>query len=118
MTLYPTLEVQRKLHGDRMIITCEGESDDYTVHVLLEAIQTTIGEGYHHITVDLTAVEYLDATTLGVLVGGHVRCREKDGKFNVVVTDSRIRSIFEIIGLNNVFDIHPSRELAMTPVPA
>jgi anti-sigma B factor antagonist len=42
---------------------------------------------------------------LGVLVGGLKRCRDMGGELHVVVTDARIKKIFEITGLNKVFPL-------------
>ncbi len=38
-------------------------------------------------------------------MGGLKRCRELGGELHVVVTDARIKKIFEITGLDKVFPI-------------
>ena len=48
------------------------------------------------------------ATGLGVLIGALKRVRSHDGALHLVVDDPRVRKLFDITGLDQVFDIHPS----------
>ena len=64
-----------------------------------------IGEGATHVIVDLTSTTFIDSTTLGVLVGGLRRLRATDGQLTIVCSDPNITKIFEITGLDRVFDL-------------
>lgn len=109
----PLLEVRREPHGKRMFIVCKGESDIFTVPALQKAIECSLSDGFSHLTVDLSAVDYLDANTLSVLAGGYVKCQELNGTLDVILTGNRVRKIFEIVGFDKLFDIHSSREIAL-----
>ncbi len=65
-----------------------------------------------HIIVNLTAVDYLDSTALGVLIGGLKRLRERDGILDLICPNPRIKRIFEITGLDKIFDIYATEEEA------
>ena len=58
--------------------------------------------------VDLTDVEFLDSTGLGVLVSGLKRFRTLGGDLTIVCTRPRILKVFEITGLTTVFGMHPT----------
>jgi anti-sigma B factor antagonist len=87
------------------VIAVVGEIDVATAPQLREAVHHVIAQGHATVVLDLLRVTFLDSTALGVLVGGLKRCRELGGDLHVVVTDPRIKKIFEITGLNKVFPI-------------
>ncbi len=68
--------------------------------------------------VDFTSTTFIDSTTLGVLVGGVKRLRPADGRLSLVCSDANIAKIFEITGLDRVFDIYGTRDEAVASLPA
>jgi anti-sigma B factor antagonist len=97
------------------VITVAGEIDVATAPQLREALHGVIAQGQATVVLDLLAVTFLDSTALGVLVGGLKRCRELGGELHVVVTDARIKKIFEITGLHKVFQIVDALSEVGTP---
>ena len=95
--------IEERVDRDLPIITVVGEIDVATAPQLREAIHRVIAQGKATLVLDLLGVTFLDSTALGVLVGGLKRCRELGGELNIVVTDARIKKIFEITGLHKVF---------------
>jgi anti-sigma B factor antagonist len=76
-----------------------------TAPQLRECLHRVIARGQATVVLDLLGVTFLDSTALGVLVGALKRCRELGGELHVVVSDARIKKIFEITGLNTIFPI-------------
>jgi anti-sigma B factor antagonist len=97
-----------KLDGGVPVIKLEGEVDVYTAPQLKQQMITLLEAGTKQIVVDLTNVEYFDSTALGVLIGGLKRMRERDGNLSLVCPNARIRRVFEITGLDKIFDIYNS----------
>ena len=92
--------------GDHKIVKVGGEIDVYTAPKLRERLIGLVESGSFHLIVDMEAVEFLDSTGLGVLVGGLKRVRAHEGWIDLVCTQSRILRIFRITGLNKVFSIY------------
>ena len=67
----------------------------------------------YDLVIDMEAVEFLDSTGLGVLVGGLKKVRAHDGSLQLVCTQDRLLKIFRITGLAKVFVIHDSAEAAL-----
>lgn len=88
------------------VVTVRGEVDFGTAPRLRELLVSTAMEGNHQVVVDLGAVEFLDSTGLGVLVGALKRYRTLGGDLHLVISTSRIRSVFELTGLTNAFSIN------------
>src|SRR5438034_6300609 len=95
------------------VLAVRGEVDVYTAPRFRERLIELVSEGKYQIVVDLEAVDFLDSTGLGVLVGGLKRLRTHDGDLSLVCTQARILKVFEITGLTKVFAIHDSVDAAV-----
>ena len=95
------------------VLTVRGEVDVYTAPKLREKLVELVAQRRYRIIVDLEAVDFLDSTGLGVLVGGLKRVRGHDGDLSLVCTHQRILKVFEITGLTKVFTIHDSLDAAL-----
>ena len=95
------------------VVSVGGEIDVYTAPKLRDKITELVAAGSHDLVVDLEAVEFLDSTGLGVLVGGLKKVRAHDGSLQLVCTQDRLLKIFRITGLAKVFTIHESESAAL-----
>src|SRR5262250_53968 len=84
-----------QLSDDTYVISLAGEIDLYTAPEFKQQLLEVIGEGASHVVVDLTATTFIDSTTIGC-------------------TDPNITKIFEITGLDRVFDITQTRDDAVS----
>jgi len=103
--------------GDCAVLQVTGEIDVYTAAILRERIRDLAAKGAVHIIADLSRVDFLDSTGLGVLVGGLKRLREHDGSLTPVISATRILRILEITGLTKVFPPQPTVPAAITADP-
>ena len=107
------LSITRADHGDRTVVHLGGEIDVYTAPKLRDKITELVANGIYDIIVDMEAVEFLDSTGLGVLVGGLKKVRAHDGSLELICTQDRLLKIFRITGLAKVFTIHASADAAL-----
>jgi anti-sigma B factor antagonist len=91
-----------------------GELDLVTAPELKLRLQEVIGAGARKVLVDLSAVTFLDSTTLGVLVGMIKRLSELGGALAIVCDSRNILTIFEITNLDTVLNICSSTDEAVT----
>lgn len=108
----------RTINDQTSLIDLEGEVDVYTAPQLKQQIITLLDSGIKHVIVNLSAVDYLDSTALGVLIGGLKRLRERNGTLDLICPNQRIKRIFEITGLDKIFDIFATEEEALAKVQA
>lgn len=102
----------RSLERGASLISLDGEVDVYTAPQLKQQMIVLLECGAKEIVVDLSAVDYLDSTALGVLIGGLKRMRETDGNMLLICPTHRVRRVFEITGLDRIFDIYSTEEEA------
>jgi anti-sigma B factor antagonist len=108
------LSLVTRSEGDRTVVEVGGEIDVYTAPQLRERVVELVDAGQVDLVLDLTGVDFLDSTGLGVLVGALNRVRAQDGSLALVLTQERILKIFEITGLRKVFPIHATVEEAVS----
>jgi anti-sigma B factor antagonist len=101
---------------DTAVIALEGAVDIYSAPQFKEALLAGIEDGATIIVVDFARVTFIDSTALGVLVSGAKRVQPKNGRLDIVCTDENIIRIFEITGLDHVFDIYRTRDEALRAV--
>lgn len=99
--------------GGRTIVAVGGEIDVYTAPKLRDRITELVAAGVYDLVIDMEAVEFLDSTGLGVLVGGLKKVRAHDGSLQLICNQDRLLKIFRITGLAKVFVIHESAEAAL-----
>src|SRR4029079_11734154 len=97
----------------RTVVAVAGEIDVYTAPRLRESITELVASGTYDLVVDMSEVEFLDSTGLGVLVGGLKKVRAHDGSLQLVCNQDRLLKIFRITGLAKVFVIHDTAEAAL-----
>jgi anti-sigma B factor antagonist len=102
-----------KAGNDAYVIALAGEVDLYTAPEFKQELKEVIGAGAKEVVVDFSRTTFIDSTTLGVLVGGVKRLRPAGGRLSIVCSDRNITKIFEITGLDRVFQIYESREEAL-----
>lgn len=77
--------------------------------VLLETIENCPC----HLVVDITGVDFADASGLGVLVGALRHARIERKRFDLVCTDERLLKVFALTSLDRSFGLFESADAAM-----
>lgn len=93
---------------DCAVLRVGGEVDVATAPEIRGRVIHLLSNDIRHFVIDLRAVDFLDSTGLGSLVGSLKRVNEKDGSFKVVAEAERTLQIFRLTGLVRAFTIHAS----------
>ena len=105
-----------QLSSEAYVISLTGEVDLYTAPEFKQQLIEVIEQGGKEVVVDFSNTTFIDSTTLGVLVGGVKRLRANEGRLSLVCSDRNITKIFEITGLDKVFEIYTTRDEAVSSV--
>ena len=94
------------------ILSPQGEIDFATGPQLKDAITETMAGGDVNLIIDLLAVDFIESTGLGALIGGRRRAYSLKGSLSLVCTEQQMLKIFRITGLDKVFTIHDTVDAA------
>jgi anti-sigma B factor antagonist len=86
-------------------VVVEGEVDVATAPSLRDELYRLIENGATWVVVDLSGMNFIDSTGLGVFVGALKRAREGGGGVELRGLKPSARKVFEITGLDSAFTI-------------
>ena len=99
--------------GDVLKGYIEGEIDTYTAPILREELETVqIVEG-RKIELDLSKVNYMDSTGLGIFVAFYKKVTKENASLKLVNLSNRLVRLFEITGLSELMSIEIDEELEL-----
>lgn len=105
-----SIDLKTEDGGETLLFKLRGSLDLATAPTVRAALSEAAEKGSQHLIVDLTQLEFLDSTGLGVLIGAHRRAAEHGGSFRLVVSDGPISRLLNITGLIAVFSVYHSLE--------
>jgi anti-sigma B factor antagonist len=104
-----------RIGTETCIITATGELDIYTAPEFRDQIARALEtDGTRVVVIDLTRTSFLDSSALGVLIGALRRVREQNGELRIAAPPAPVRKVFEITSLDQVFNLHASRNEALS----
>jgi anti-sigma B factor antagonist len=72
-----------------------------TLHHLLE-------QGKKHVVLDLSKVQFINSSGLGLLIGGVNAMRSAGGSLKVAGASDKVRALIKITKLEPVFELYPT----------
>ncbi len=88
--------------GDWVVLRVAGEIDLATAPHLRQTLVAEIRDDQPRVVVDLSGVDFVDSTGLGVLLGGLVRARRLGGDLRVTGLSRRLAEVFDLVDLRLV----------------
>lgn len=91
--------------GGLLVLKITGEMDLYAARDLKPELNRLAEENPRHVLMDLTEAEYLDSSTLGLLVGLRKRVLAHGKRMAVAVEGNAIRKLFDLSDLDQLFTL-------------
>jgi anti-sigma B factor antagonist len=99
------LEVEVAGEGARRTVALRGELDVVTSPQLRETMLGLVDNGVRVVDIDLSGLELIDSTGLGVLVGVLKRVLQHGGELRLRSPQRATRKVLSITGLDRVFTV-------------
>lgn len=96
----------------RTVVELSGELDLFTAPVLREVLLGLTGDGRHFLAIELSGLQFLDSSGLGVLVGATKRAVAAGGGLCLVGAPERMLKTLKITGLLRVMPAFATLEEA------
>ncbi|RNL79147.1 STAS domain-containing protein [Nocardioides marmorisolisilvae] len=90
----------------RAVIRVGGDVDIDTAPALRSAVVDLLEDGRRDIVVDVSAVDFIDSTGLGVLVGALKDTQSRQGTLELICTQRKMLGLLRLTGLDEAFTVH------------
>lgn len=101
-------------------LALRGDMDMASAPDLEQALEAAIRDSVGAFVVDLTAVSFIDSSGLQVLLRTRALLGREDRALALVCPHGRVRRVFELAGVSDVFALYATPEAAtdaLTPQP-
>ena len=96
------------------ILTLTGEIDLQHSPELRKVLQEKIKKSCHALIIDFGGVDYIDSSGLATLVEYRRDSRKYNGELALINLTTRVRTIFDLVRLNEIISIYPTLAEAAT----
>jgi anti-sigma B factor antagonist len=107
------LEVGDAPLADARGLAVRGEVDMETAPALDDALADAIRDSAGALVLDLSGVDFHDSSGLQVLLRARALLGREDRELAVVCPFGRVRRVFELAGVSDLFVLYASREAAL-----
>ncbi|MEM6822764.1 MAG: STAS domain-containing protein [Verrucomicrobiota bacterium] len=106
------MELSEKQEGSITVLNITGDIDLHHSPQLRTYLQSKIQEKCSALLVDFSQVNYIDSSGLATFVEYYQGCRAYSGSIALAAMNQRVRSVFELVRLGEVFPITETIEEA------
>ncbi|WCK53928.1 STAS domain-containing protein [Aneurinibacillus sp. Ricciae_BoGa-3] len=92
-----------KVSNNQVLVTLSGEIYVEESTVLREQLLQCLEKGLSHFVFNLSEVNYIDSSGLGVLVAIHKRALQNKGQVTIQGLNGSVKELFELTRLTKVF---------------
>ena len=111
-----SFSVQQR-EGARAVVRVSGAMDYDTSDPLEEALTALVGDGAHHLVLDMAAVTFCDSSGINTLVRAQAHAKQEKGTLALVGAPARLQAVLEMTGVDTVITTYPTVALALDDIP-
>ena len=97
------MEIKNRIYKNNLYISLCGELDENSANYTREVLDNILeNEIFRQVIIDLSALEFMDSTGVGVMIGRYKKLREKNIQIYLTNPNKHIDKIFEMTGLYKI----------------
>jgi len=90
------------------VLLLDGFLDGHTFIELEKKLETLFKSNKVRVVVDLGGLTYIASAGVGVFINGQHQAKKRNGSLQLANAGTNIQEIFDILGLESIFTIHPT----------
>ncbi|ALQ39655.1 anti-sigma F factor antagonist [Fusobacterium hwasookii ChDC F174] len=106
-------EILERAKDDVQIIEIKGELDAFVAPKIKETLSKLIENEVNKYIIDFKGLIHINSLAMGILRGKLQVVREMGGDIKIINLNKHIQTIFETIGLDEIFEIYKTEEEAL-----
>jgi anti-sigma B factor antagonist len=107
------MQIEHSTEGDTPVLSLSGEIDLHASPALREELRARSSSKPRTLLVDFSRVEYIDSSGLATFIEYLRDAKKFDGSIVLFGMKKKVRTIFELVRLNELFPITGTREQAL-----
>lgn len=112
------MQIEKVAESDAVILKLTGEIDLHASPVLRAELQKCAAEKTNLLLVDFSGVEYIDSSGLATFIEYVRSASDHKGRIALFGLKKKVRTIFDLVRLNELFTITDSAEAARAALAA
>ncbi len=108
------LQIQSETVDDKTIMSLRGDVDLGGAPELRAILSPILESDNPRLLIDLSGVNFMDSTGVGIIVNAFNRVREKQGAIAFCTPTPRVHRVLQISGLLTKLPLYETREAALT----
>jgi anti-anti-sigma factor len=102
---FPAFDIDASFVGDETVLALRGELDVHAAPDLSSYLDATISRGHLNIALDLSELDYLDASGLSVIAGETIRLKLSGGSLVIRGPSVQVGHLLNISGFMNMISV-------------
>ncbi len=95
--------IKSKVYNNTMYVLLCGELDEHSAtHTKIELDEAFSGGNFNQIIIDLSELEFMDSTGIGVLIGRYKKMKDRHIPIYICNPSSHAEKIFKMTGLYEI----------------
>lgn len=107
------MEMKHESKGTTTVVAITGSLDALTAPQLTDYLTQRLGEGNHHLVVDLSGLEYTSSAGLRVMLNAVKDARSRGGDLRVAAVRPTVSKVFEMSGFTSILKFYPDVDAAV-----
>lgn len=107
------MDIKHESKGTVTVVSITGSLDALTAPQLTDYLTKQLGEGHHHLVVDLSGMEYTSSAGLRVMLNAVKDARARGGDLRVAAVRPTVSKVFEMSGFTSILKFYPNLDAAV-----
>ena len=98
------MEIKTKLYNNTLYVLLSGELDEHVAGRIRKNLDTLFDneKGFNQVVMDLSELEFMDSTGIGVLIGRYKKLKEFNKPIYITNPSVQAEKIFKLSGLYEI----------------
>ena len=97
------MEVKNRIYNKTLYVLLSGELDEHSAYNTRIKLDEMFGDnGFKQIIIDLSELDFMDSTGIGVLIGRYKRMKDKNIPIFICNPSHNVEKIFKMTGLYEI----------------
>ena len=97
------MQIKNRIYNNTLYVVLRGELDEHSAQsVRISLDEMFEGEGFNQVIIDLSELDFMDSTGIGVMLGRYKKLKSKNKPIFICNPSTHAEKIFKMTGLYEI----------------